>query len=716
MFGDWAGLNTSRGSRGRRNAIAGMSRRQQKVLINGVFLILALLPFLVASLYFHWSSWAIAAVLGVFAVSAYSLVSTNIPKKTLSYPEFIHGLSSAVMSALIPLAAMALLYAALTFFKVAGAATINTAVAIGGAVLAFFLSLPSVPQAAQDLGYFVRGRSQPSQINGKDIQLALDANDPGILWGGVRLPSRAATSHFMVVGTTGSGKTITLRLLMQRVLRTIGSAENHRALIYDAKQDLASVLGGMGLPRTCPIYTLNPFDTRCVCWDMAKDVRDLATAFQTATLLAPSDKNASQPFFTDSTQLLLYGVLVAFLTRGDKWTFSDVVRTMQSADVIRAVLESTPETKPIADRFFGNPETLQNIMATVATKMVIYEPIAAMWEKAYKAGNRVSLSDWILNKGDTDARGKPVTRDNYILLLGNSETARKALDAINRVLFQRITELLLNQSENRDDTRRTWIFLDEVAEAGELAGLMSLLAKGRSKGVCVVLGFQDIEALREVYGEKIAHALTGQCNNKAILRLESPATAEWASKLFGAYEAVEERYSHGEGGGGSNWSYAQEYVNRQSVLESQFYLLPVINQKNGLSGYYIVQEVGAYHHTYAGHKLFGTSAQDPNKLLMPPVEDVKDIEARGGSEQRLPRWGVLDFVRLKIPQLARAVKSVASTNAAHIGRPASVPAAAPPATAAAAATGTGAGTDTETVTSAGAAAAPPPRILPRTRQ
>lgn len=95
--------------------------------------------------------------------------------------------------------------------------------------------------------------------------------DPGIPWGGTFLPASAAITHCAVVGATRSGKTLTLRLLMQSVLRSIGAGRSHRALVSDSEKDMMSLLHGMGL--RCPIKTLNPLDKRCVAWDIPAGVR-----------------------------------------------------------------------------------------------------------------------------------------------------------------------------------------------------------------------------------------------------------------------------------------------------------------------------------------------------------------------------------------------------------------------------------------------------------
>jgi len=49
---------------------------------------------------------------------------------------------------------------------------------------------------------------------------------------------------------------------MQSVLPDIREGRGNRALVYDAKGDVLSILAGMGL--SCPVQTLNPFDSRSV--------------------------------------------------------------------------------------------------------------------------------------------------------------------------------------------------------------------------------------------------------------------------------------------------------------------------------------------------------------------------------------------------------------------------------------------------------------------
>ena len=88
-----------------------------------------------------------------------------------------------------------------------------------------------------------RGKSLLSFAEAEEIAgRARPQNDPGISWGGVLLPTEAATTHFCVTGASGSGKTITIRLLMQSVLPFIGTGNDRRAIIDDAKQDVRATI------------------------------------------------------------------------------------------------------------------------------------------------------------------------------------------------------------------------------------------------------------------------------------------------------------------------------------------------------------------------------------------------------------------------------------------------------------------------------------------
>ncbi len=445
----------------------------------------------------------------------------------------------------------------------------------------------------------------------------LPRGDPGLAWGGILLPSAAATSHFCVVGTTGSGKTMLLRLLQQSALPFVGRGLDHRALVYDPKQDVLSYLAGMGNVR-CRIEILNPFDARCAAWDMAADCDSPAVAMQIASILVPEEETGNR-FFSDSSRHLLGAVLISLIrTCPRRWDFRDVVLAMQNGPVIRAFIDRLPETRHLA-QYWDEPRTFANILSTLATKFATFEPIAAAWSHAH---HRISLRSWVCSES--------------ILVLGNDERIRFPMDAINRLIFRRVSEMLLAQSDSA--TRRTWMFLDEVREAGKLDGLSAMLVKGRSRGVAVALGLQDIDGLRAVYKEMVANELLGQCSNKAILRLESPDTARWSSSVFGDFEHYEYHTSKTTNRQGKSETVNETLAKREAVLPSEFMSLPPTTRATGLSGYFITPYIGAYRATIPGEAL--------DRQLKGRDPSTADFVPRPTMHEYLQPWTASDYRRL----------------------------------------------------------------------
>ena len=114
-----------------------------------------------------------------------------------------------------------------------------------------------------------------------------------------------------------------MRLLMQSVLPSIRTGSGRRALIYDAKQDVISILSGMKVH--CPVVILNPLDVRSAAWEIAVDVNSPAIALQVAHAFNP-DEQGYNAFFVKAARDLMAAVFMALhLSRPGRWTLADVL-------------------------------------------------------------------------------------------------------------------------------------------------------------------------------------------------------------------------------------------------------------------------------------------------------------------------------------------------------------------------------------------------------
>ena len=472
----------------------------------------------------------------------------------------------------------------------------------------------------------------------KEVNLEIEESkrEP-LFFAGHWLPFKAAPNHFLVMGATNTGKTLVQRMLMQSALKTIGAGLDQRAIVFDAKQDSLSILAGMNLK--CPVLTLDPFDARGYAWDMAADITALTDAETLAVNLVPIDEQATQKFFDEAVRSLFEEVIVTFIdTAPGNWTFADVIYTMRKRKRLTRVLKRTKDGRELLELCFANEETARNIMSNVHIRTNPYRSIAARWQRAKAAGRMVSLSDWL--------------KQESVLVLGNSHTARPAIQAVNQVLFTRLTQLILSQEEST--TRRNWVFLDEVRQAGRLEALTSLMVEGRSRGACVVLGFQDIEGMKHVHTTHLANELIGQAHNVCFTKLVNPETAAHASQKFGEYEETEVNESFTENsGGGRSRTVSASRVKHVAVMPSEFMSISMPSPEKGLTFYAITNELKAYQETMSGEEvtsMLSAPNADPAKGGMPNRAPVPN------DSLRIQPWSLADYVRLKLHPPAQVLR------------------------------------------------------------
>lgn len=458
-----------------------------------------------------------------------------------------------------------------------------------------------------------------------------EPGEPEIRWGGVGLPWSSGPRHFLAAGMTGSGKTNLLLQFMASVLVWIGRKPDQRALVYDPKTELLSFLHGLGLgPR---VRILHPLDIRGCAWNLAADITSATAAQQVAAVLIPEEKESKNPYFSIAAQQLLAGVFT-FLSKSapGKWDLRDAIFIMERMELLRQALERYPETAGLVEEYFQPEDTFANVRSTVANWMRRYRPIAACW---HRAAEKVSLEHWI--------------RGEYVLLLGQDDSIRVQMDAINRALFTRATQLILRGSDT--PTRRTWLIVDEVRELGQLDGLSRFLNTARSKGACFCGGYQTPSGMKAAVGDHIADEINDNIWNWALCRMGGDVSAEWASKLVGEVEYEETTESVGPGGKNTSTSIAK----RRALLPEYFMQLPPPTPRAGVSGVFITPYTDAYTYAVPGAEI--ATARRRARA------DVPNFVPRPKEHQELQPWTEDDYRRVRLtPVQHRDGRNARTTN------------------------------------------------------
>ena len=242
-----------------------------------------------------------------------------------------------------------------------------------------------------------------------------------------------------------------------------------------------------------------------------------------------------------------------------------------------------------------------------------------------RSEDKISLNHWL-------------EKEESILVLSFKESLRSPTLAIYSVLFQRLSELILSLPES--DTRRIYLFNDELAACGYWPSLCRLMWGGRSKGFRAFLAWQTMEGLRTVY-KKEADDIAGLTASKLLLRTDSVETAEYYSKVIGDVEIRQWTRSERSGTSQSPPSFNECIVTKRAVLPSQFMHMPRADRER-FFGYYVTPDVGCFHGpVYFSH-------------LLPEKGDnqSEEPEARSVEEQYLPEHLIVQGLHEKpLPSL-----------------------------------------------------------------
>ena len=478
-----------------------------------------------------------------------------------------------------------------------------------------------VPEAGPDPGVACapaasqRGPSGNHHPNGHTVP----AVDEGTFhWAMRALPLKEACQHLLICGTTGSGKTIAIRLFLQSIAHRFGRDRKtaEQLIIFDAKGDAIPLLAGMGLrPEHPNVWILNPLDRRSRGWNISEAVSSPVMARNFATLLVPEERQSTAPFFTDAARELIYAVILGLnQAAGQTWGLRDLLCALESEEHIEAVAAHQPRAHALARRILGDDLHSGSVLSTLGSKLGRFELVASLWD-ANRSSARFSIPKFLAEPG--------------VLILGNDPLLRDSLWPINATLLKAISHHVLRGPETRQP--RHWFVLDEFRAMEKVDCVHDLLNRGRSKGASVLLGVQSVEGLMDVYNEHSANDLLSQCTYKTFLRQGDPRTADWAKNYFGELRRVEPQRYDASGYDADQRGLNHQLRERSMFIASYFLDLP-LPRPGGV--YSCVSDVPSLGTTIITERPF----DEVLARCIPPSDDPALELIEGGEHQSLRPW------------------------------------------------------------------------------
>jgi type IV conjugative transfer system coupling protein TraD len=336
------------------------------------------------------------------------------------------------------------------------------------------------------------------------------------LLAGVSYPWRMEQSHAMLIGTTGTGKTVELSALVSQIRE-----RRHRAVIFD--------LTGAFIERfydPARDIILNPLDARCPQWSIFHEC-DSEAEFTTAwEALIPHDGGTSEPFWVQAARML--GVETCLKLRAEGRMSNDALyRELMTADLkhVHKLVERTladPITAPEAARM---AESVRAVLNTNA------KPIRLLPSQ----GPIFSIKKWMLGECE----------EGSILFL----SSRYVDMSVTRTMLTTWMDTALNtlMTMPRVADVRMWFLVDELGALHRLSALQKGLQTARNYGGALVLGVHAFGMLKEVYGQNVAETLASLARTKLLLATDDRPTATFESDCIGhrQFREMEEGYSYG---------------------------------------------------------------------------------------------------------------------------------------------------------------------------
>ena len=380
-------------------------------------------------------------------------------------------------------------------------------------VIAEFASRPPA-KIRHILGPRVHGFKEGSRKAEKAVRKALKgdikSSGRGInIHPNVSISRDRETRHFLVLGSTGGGKTVIIFPMIKQV-----QDRGDMVILFDNKGDITSHLPGL---------IMAPWDNRCIGWAVGLDIENKQDAETLAARLIP--EGGSDPMWAQGARMILVAFVVkAQKEKPKKWDFSDIIGDLESADsnVIKEIVE---RYNPLASRLVDG--TLAKTTSSFLVQVMAFMAPVATLAEAWKGKKKISFRRWLTE--ETARVGKA----NTIILQGNSrysETTKAYIQSILATLAS-----IINSPELPDSRqRRIWLFLDEVPQLGEVSELSEFLEIGRSKGCCVVLGVQSISQLNELYSENVTDSWASMIGTSILCRTQGKNSPKWLSELIGS--------------------------------------------------------------------------------------------------------------------------------------------------------------------------------------
>lgn len=398
-----------------------------------------------------------------------------------------------------------------------------------------------------------------------------------LAWGGESFSlSNAPEGFSRISGIVGSGKSHLTKLYLLRVLEELQVNPHAKLVLYEPKREFHDWLCSLNLPVDISYFL--PSDERSVTLDFMSDYSDDKDAETLAYTIYPDTTNHGESaFWGDSLRTIVASVYTAIRLKLGRIDLRLLCLVLENAEYTRRVLSFDPYQVQAAEltKVSGKSlsETAQNIQYTLQARIGKLKVLAAQMDCAAQKGNLFSLREFIRRE------------EAGIFVISKDEDYGKWQDAINGVLFLRLTQLLDKEEEHAK--RRVFVVIDEFPSLcgnDRCPGVKTMFLRLRSRGAVPLITDQGLTTLSPIY-EKDTTAILGQCTNVIYLCQPDVESADYASKDLGIERGFETSTNVNYGGEYASISTSKHYYERPYVSATELMKLKPASARDGIEGW-----------------------------------------------------------------------------------------------------------------------------------
>jgi len=378
-----------------------------------------------------------------------------------------------------------------------------------------------------------------------------------IRFGGVPLPKPAEPYHALIIGSTGAGKSVAIRGLLD-TLRDRGDT----VLLVDSGGEFCSYYFR---PETD--FIINPFDARCAPWSPTAELQGPWDAEALARSIVPDGVGENKDW-NNYAQTFVASCIQALAEQGRN-DLPSLLWAVQLATIpeLKELLAGKPAFAQLqSEKTFGS-------IRTIATNFFsAYNYLDA------SGGEPFSVSRFV-----------QAAKPGFLFLTYRDDQLDSVRNLISCVLDVAARSIL---SLSPDPNRRIWLVIDEFASIGKVQSVEAVATKARKLGGCLVIGLQSVSQLRNRYGNDGAQSILSCLSTWLVLRCADAESAEYMSKYLGDAQVIRaagSRSSSDAGAGTQSWS--EQKATERVVMASELQALPNLQGFLKLSGNFPVCEV-----------------------------------------------------------------------------------------------------------------------------